>query len=114
MQTDVIGHHITGEFYELLPSGMLIIKLGYAWDGASGPTVDTDDSMRGSLVHDVLCQMIRRGQLPKSLLGLVNAVFHDILIEDGMWKVRAGIWKDAVDTFADNCVEKPEQIYTAP
>ena len=36
------------------PSGLLIIKNGYAWDGPSGPTFDTKNFMRGSLVHDAL------------------------------------------------------------
>ncbi|MGH7536144.1 MAG: DUF1353 domain-containing protein, partial [Gemmatimonadales bacterium] len=37
--------------------GYLTVKEGYAWDGPSGPTVDTKDFMRGSLVHDALYQL---------------------------------------------------------
>ena len=32
----------------------IVIKEGYAWDGASGPTVDTYDSLQPSLIHDCL------------------------------------------------------------
>ena len=40
-------------------AGDTIIKTGYAWNGASGPTVDTRNTMAGSLVHDLLYQLIR-------------------------------------------------------
>jgi len=33
----------------------------YAWNGASGPTIDTLTSMIGSLVHDLGYQLIRLG-----------------------------------------------------
>ena len=39
----------------------LKIKAGYAWDGPSGPTIDTKDFMIPSLVHDALYQLLRNG-----------------------------------------------------
>ena len=48
---------IKTDFIELSTEGMLIIKKGYAWDGPSGPTIDTPNFMRGSLVHDALYQL---------------------------------------------------------
>jgi hypothetical protein len=47
----------------LLKTGLLFIPPGYEWDGPSGPTFDTDDFMDGSLVHDVLYQLLREGHL---------------------------------------------------
>jgi len=49
---------IKTDFIELSTEGMLIIKNGYAWDGPSGPTIDTPNFMRGSLVHDALYRMV--------------------------------------------------------
>ena len=43
----------------LTEDGKLTIKEGYAWDGPSGPMPDTKTSMRASLVHDVLYQLMR-------------------------------------------------------
>lgn len=43
---------ILTEYIRLDIDGTLSIKEGYAWDGPSGPTVDTKNFMRGSLVHD--------------------------------------------------------------
>ena len=46
---------------------LLRIKEGYAWDGPSGPTIDTESSMRGALVHDALYQLLRMQKLPQSM-----------------------------------------------
>ena len=51
--------NIKTDFIELSTEGMLVIKKGYAWDGPSGPTIDTLNFMHGSLVHDVLYQLLR-------------------------------------------------------
>lgn len=40
---------IVTEFISLNTLGVLSIRRGYAWDGASGPTIDTKSSMWGSL-----------------------------------------------------------------
>ena len=44
------------EYLGLTTDGTLTVKKGYAWDGPSGPTIDTLNFMRGSLVHDALYQ----------------------------------------------------------
>jgi len=54
---------VGNDFVYLGKSGMLVIRKGYAWDGPSGPTVDTRDSLRGSLVHDALYQLMREGYI---------------------------------------------------
>ena len=46
-----------------LPTGSLHVNAGYEWDGPSGPAIDTDNFMDGSLVHDVLYQLMREGHL---------------------------------------------------
>jgi hypothetical protein len=54
------------KYLEIRDGGLLVILSGYAWDGASGPTIDTDSTMRGSLVHDALYQLMRQGLVPRS------------------------------------------------
>jgi hypothetical protein len=62
--TDVYpSQAIQTPFICLDSDGTLTIKRGYAWDGPSGPTVDTRNFMRGSLAHDSLYQMMREGHL---------------------------------------------------
>lgn len=46
-----------------LASGILYIRKGYEWDGPSGPAIDTDNFMDGSLIHDLLYQLMREGHL---------------------------------------------------
>jgi hypothetical protein len=115
-QTELHGHDIDTEFIKLLPSGMLTIRSGYAWDGASGPALDTESSMRGSLVHDALYQLMRMGLLPQSVRGYADELLADICKEDGMWAIRAEAW-EAILGVAGKAAADPKnkkQVYTAP
>jgi hypothetical protein len=68
---------------------VLKIHAGYAWDGPSGPTIDTKNFMRGSLVHDALYQLMRSGHLDKIMYRVhADRELHRICREDGMWWVR--------------------------
>lgn len=51
------------KYASLTKSGTLHIYADYEWDGPSGPAIDTNSFMRGSLVHDLLYQLIREGHL---------------------------------------------------
>lgn len=73
----------------LAPSGLLTVYPGYAWDGPSGPTIDTDDWFDASLVHDILYQMMRRRLLPVSKRRLADREMHRILLESQMPRARA-------------------------
>ena len=61
---------IQTKYISLIPqpdlSSLLTIRTGYAWDGPSGPTIDTKTFMRGSLEHDALYQLIRERLLPQA------------------------------------------------
>jgi len=114
--TKILGFSAKTPYIELLPNGTLTISNGYAWDGASGPTLDTKSSMRGSLVHDAGYQLLRLGLVPQSTRQLWDDELHDICVEDGMWHFRAEGWEEAVSHFADGCAEsgsEPE-ILEAP
>ncbi len=63
-----------------------------AWDGPSGPTVDTENSMRASLVHDVLYQAMREGGLPQEARAWADREFRRILKADSMWWPRQWCW----------------------
>lgn len=78
---------------DLYSDGRLVIAKDYAWDGPSGPTINSESSMRGSLVHDALYQLIREGLLPASLKPTCDWELAEICIEDGMWRWRARAWE---------------------
>lgn len=79
--------------------GKIIISKGYAWDGASGPTIDTKNSMVAALVHDALYQLIRTGHLELRYRLIADEELHTILREHGMNPIRAFLWKKAVNWF---------------
>lgn len=100
-QTPIIGVEIEDYYFKLEPSGLLTVKRGYAWDGASGPTWDTPSSMAASLVHDVFCQLERDCRLDYATWHeKINEFFGDMCKEAGMWAARASVWQAAVN-FAD-------------
>lgn len=107
---------IEAEYLAMTTDGLLTIKAGYAWDGASGPTFDSASSMRGSLVHDALYQLMRQDLLPMSFRPAADKVLHDLLIEDGMWRWRAKLWHREVAKWAASAAlpENDRKVRTAP
>jgi hypothetical protein len=103
---------------ELLPNGKLTIYVGYAWDGPSGPTVDTKNFMRGSLVHDALYQLIRQGALPAEARAPADQLLRQLCREDGMSAIRAW-WVYAAVRAAgwlatSRRVEGQDEVHEAP
>ena len=82
---------IRTRYITLFPDGRLLISAGYAWDGPSGPTIDTKNFMRGSLVHDALYQLIRMGLLHPEWRVMADQELERICREDGMCLIR-GRW----------------------
>ena len=70
--------------------GRLTIKKGYAWDGPSGPTIDTKNFMRGSLVHDALYQLMREDKIDQDQRLRADEILREICIDAGMSKIR--VW----------------------
>jgi len=56
--TGIRGYEISTPFLAMDRYGKLTIYAGYAWDGPSGPSIDTLTFMRASLVHDALYQLL--------------------------------------------------------
>lgn len=89
-------------FIKLDNNGLLTIKKGYAWDGPSGPTIDTKNFMRGSLVHDALYQLMREKHLDKTLhRDTADRLLQQLCVADGMSKLRAWWVYEAVKRFGD-------------
>ena len=101
--TPVVGRNIETAYFSLSRAGVLIGKTGYHWDGASGPTLHTPSSMRGSLAHDILYQMLREGHLlhydydrsiHSDMRKIADKLIYTICRTDGMpaWRARAWYW----------------------
>lgn len=91
---------VGNDYAQLNPAGLLRISAGYAWDGPSGPTFDTPSFLRGSLVHDVLYQLMRLGLLDTdSWREVADLELRRMCREDGMSAVRAWYVYQAVRIF---------------
>lgn len=80
---------ITTPFITLDTTGRITLLTGYAWDGPSGPTVDTKNFMRGSLVHDALYQLMREKRLDCGWRETADQELRRLCTEDGMSWLRA-------------------------
>lgn len=106
-----VGNH----FIKLSSSGQLIVKKDYAWDGPSGPALDTKNFMRGSLEHDALYQLMREGLLPPSFRILADTRLREVCREDGMSAVRAWWVYQGVRVGGAGAIEpRPNETLTAP
>jgi hypothetical protein len=85
-------YNIRTPYCTLKCDGTIIIHEGYQWDGASGPTIDTDNTMDGSLVHDVLYQLMREELLPRKYRKGADKCIMQMCITDGMPVCRAYYW----------------------
>lgn len=95
----IYGHSIDADYLDLNAAGRLLIRAGYAWDGPSGPTVDRRNTLRASLVHDALYQLLRLGVIDPHYKRTADDMFRQLLLEDGMNSVRAWAYWKAVSLF---------------
>lgn len=85
-----IATEIDSGWAKLSGDGVLSIAEGYCWDGPSGPAMDSMSFARGSLVHDVLYQLIAECKIPKHpWKAHADRELYDICREDGMGWLRA-------------------------
>ncbi len=99
IEIGIKGYAVDTFYLKLGADGKLEISKGYAWDGPSGPTIDTLDFMRGSLVHDALYQLICLKEIPPHYREYADLLLKKICLEDGMSSFRAGYVYLAVRLF---------------
>jgi hypothetical protein len=110
-------------FLELAQDGAMSFFAGYAWDGASGPTVDVlklpfcrlQSAVRASLLHDGLYQLEREGKLGQEWRPVADELLYQVCVEDGFWPWRARTWRWAVRKFgASSAARQPLRVFEAP
>ena len=101
---------VAGNWVVLSKTGVLAIKVGYCWDGPSGPTIDTPDFMRASLVHDSLYQLMRERELDnRTDRRWADALLKQLCREGGMSKSRSNYVYRAVRAFGGGAA-RPSKI----
>ncbi len=83
--------NIYSDFCCLTMLGQLLLKRGFAWDGASGPVVDRKSNMIASAGHDGLYRLMRKGLLDCKLWPQADEMFAKWLKENGAWAITIQI-----------------------
>lgn len=76
--------------YLTLDSEMLFFRTGYQWNG-DNVVPDHPCSIRASLGHDGLYQLIALGYLPRSSRKAADEFYRNTCIEDGMKRWKAWV-----------------------
>lgn len=108
---------IVTDFIELDTDGELKIIKGYAWDGPSGPVIDTPENLRASLVHDALYQLMRHEELKsRTYRKTADKIFRDICKQDGVPSITANIYYRALRRFGKPAASpaNKKKIHRAP
>lgn len=77
------------EYFAIDTDGLILVRRGYAWDGASSIAVDTPGTIYASLFHDVLYQAIRLYLLEHSFRNDADLTYYDLCVAGGVNRVRA-------------------------
>lgn len=115
--TTAPGYAGKAGFISFDKKGRVTVQPGYVWDGASGPTFDTPDSVCASLLHDATYELMRLCLLPSYVYKPeADLLFYERLITDGMLQYRAWAWYIAVRQFGGRSVlpESQTPILRAP
>ena len=97
--------------YASSKDGILSVKRGYVWDGASGPIINTRDTLVASLVHDVLYQAMRLNLIKSSKENrkIADKNFFEILKMHGVNSIRRKVWYFAVRLFGKKSTIKIQE-----
>lgn len=104
ISTGIVGFSIYTDFLILDIKGNLVIKKGYAWDGATG-FPDIEVVMEPSLVHDAGYQLIRLGLMPESYKKVWDALLLKVFDEVASRKKLSTVEKAAVHLLLEKGVE---------
>lgn len=79
----VHGFDIDTPRIRLTPDGMMTLKQYYTWDGASGPTIDTVDTISPSAYHDAGYELIELGLVPLSYKEYFDGLLYLDMLRTG-------------------------------
>ena len=98
------------DYISLSSDGILVVGKGYAWDGPSGPTIDTKSFMRGSLAHDALYQFMRMRLLPQRWRIPADKELIKICEKDGMGWIRRWYVEKSLKWFGKSAANPRNQV----
>lgn len=108
---------VDGRFIALDMDGNLTVKSGYAWDGVSGPVLDTEENLRASLVHDALYQLMRNRDVSvKDYRDKADKLFRNMCKDDGVPPLVAKAYYEALKILGKPSADpkNAKKIFHAP
>lgn len=99
VRTKITGYEIRYGRILLHKDGLLEILPGYIWDGASGPTWDTEVTMAASAVHDAFYRLMANEKLPLKERWKADAELWYLMRVNGAWWFRAAYYYTSVQLF---------------
>jgi hypothetical protein len=122
VQTSFVGYDIDHTYFTVFSSGLILLKKEYCYDGPSGPTIDTPDTMVPAAPHDVIYQCMRLGLIPLSERIKADKMFYDLMVAEGdrletkdtaakkSWRrIRANTWYYNLRWFGESSAKKQTQ-----
>ena len=96
IKTTVLGYRVSHPLYDLYPDGTLIVRIFYAWDGASG-WFDVKSIMLASCGHDVLTEIINddNNDVPPEMQAMADETFR--ILED---RANMPVWEQTATYLA--------------
>ena len=91
--------------------GWMLVRKYFAWDGASGPTIDTPATVIASAVHDAGYSLMRQELLSIAARPYFDEAIERLMIRDRgtgifsgfLGRIRAKYYRWAVESFAERC-----------
>lgn len=100
-KSGIIPHMpINDEFSSLDKEGLVTIRKGFCWDGATG-AFDTKDIMLASCIHDAFCNWYNKKLITTENRKAADRLFQKINKEEGMPKPRRNWTYQAVRKFLE-------------
>jgi hypothetical protein len=105
---------IKTQFIDLTTAGLLTIKIGYAWDYASGPTINYPRRhvIGQSLGHDALCQLHDEEHLDDHQRKQADKWFYQALKVNGMPWFRRKYWYMGVRIGSKKGKHEPKKVHS--
>lgn len=102
-------------FISLEPTGQCRLDVGFAFDGASGPVIQTKSILRRAAEHDAKYRLMREGLLDaEANQPIADEEFREGLVLDGTMSTRAEVFYIAVHELGKKSTEGGNPIEEAP
>ena len=112
----IVGNAVRTRWVVLDNDGWVTVKAGFVWDGCSGPTYDSANTMLAGLGHDALYWLMRHTSLlSKYWRRHADDHFDKVLKRSGMSVARRWYYHEAVKAFGGPSAnpKNKRKIYSA-